>query len=182
MQTFFQSIVDIEQYIEPYRRAYELRCAHCDLLGHLVGHGFVYQQVSMDKRQVVGKRLVCSNRFGHAGCGRTIQLRLAEQLPNRQYSALHLSVFIALLLAQVSVVKAYQQATGQTSSRQAWRWLKALKYNLMQYRLLLRSPLSSDCQHARRRHPLFATLFAVCSVFTGPVGLAFQLQAQTAFI
>ena len=182
MQTFFQSIVDIEQYIEPYRRAYELRCAHCDLLGHLVGHGFVYQQVSMDKRQVVGKRLVCSSRFGHAGCGRTVQLRLAEQLPNRQYSAIHLSVFIALLLANVSVVHAYQQATGQSSHRQAWRWLKALKTNLMQYRLALNTPLSSAYQHARLGHPVLATLFALCTAFTGAVGLAFQLQAQTPFI
>ena len=182
MQTFFQSLIDIERYIEPSRRAYDLRCTHCDALGHLVGHGFVYQQLSIRQRQVVGKRLVCSNRFGHAGCGRTIQLRLAEQLPNRQYSVLHLSVFIVLLLANVSVVHAYQQATGQTSHRQAWRWLKALKTNLMQYRLLLSSPLSSAYQHARLRHPVLASLAALCTTLTGPVGLVFQLRAQTPFI
>ncbi|MER2491627.1 hypothetical protein, partial [Catenovulum sediminis] len=63
--------------------------------------------------KVVGKRIVCSNRHGHIGCGHTTQFVLAEHIPNRQYNALHLSLFILLLLANVSVVKAYQQVTQQ---------------------------------------------------------------------
>ena len=182
MKTFFQSLADIERYIDPYQRAYALRCKHCDAQGHLIGHGFIYKQVSMLKRNVVGKHLVCSNRFGHTGCGRTVQLLLAEQLPNRQYGAIQLSVFILLLLANVSVVTAYQQATGQVSTRHAWRWLNALKASLMYYRLLITSPPPIRYQHARSQHPIWSALAALCATLTGEVCLAFQLQTQIDFI
>lgn len=123
MQTFFRNIAAIERYLEPCHQYYTLRCKHCDLQGHLIRHGFIYKQLSMSERKVVGKRIVCSNRHGHSGCGRTTQLVLTEHIPNRQYNALHLSLFILLLLANVSVVKAYQQVTQQFETRHAWRWL-----------------------------------------------------------
>ncbi|AWB66174.1 hypothetical protein C2869_06865 [Saccharobesus litoralis] len=181
MQTFFQSLSDIERYLEPCHRYYSLTCQHCGLGGHLISHGFIYKQLSMHERKTIGKRVVCSNRYGHSGCGRTTQLVLAECVPNRQYSAWQLSVFIVLLLTNVAVVKAYQQATKQVSTRQAWRWVAALKRNIMQYRLRLKSPVSVTSSW-RCTHPVFATLCALVDDLTAPVCLAFQLSAQTAFI
>lgn len=126
MPSFFTSLFDIDQHASVVKRRYSLCCEHCGQVGHLIAHGFVYKQLSIVKRECVGKRLVCCPRFGHNGCGRTMQLSLSRQLPRRFYSAWQLSMFIVLLLSNMAVTTAYVQATGQSSTRQAWRWLAAL--------------------------------------------------------
>ena len=73
MPSFFGSLFDIQQYASFVKRRYSLECEHCGEVGHLIAHGFVYKQVSILKRECVGKRLVCCRRFGHAGCGRNMQ-------------------------------------------------------------------------------------------------------------
>lgn len=132
MPSFFSTLSDIDQYASFVKRRYSLVCEHCKKVGHLIAHGNVYKQMSMSVREVVGKRFVCCKRFGHAGCGRTMQMGLSSQLPRRRYSGLVLGRFILCLLANMSIVNAYTHATGQTSSRHAWRWLAALKANVWQ--------------------------------------------------
>lgn len=134
MPSFFASLSDIEQHASFVKRRYSIECAHCKKIGHLIAHGFVYKQETMFKRKCVGKRLVCCRRFGHVGCGRTMQLSLFSQLPRRVYTGWQLGVFIVLLLSNMAVSTAYIHATGQLSTRHAWRWLAALKANLWRYR------------------------------------------------
>ena len=183
MLKFFSSIIEIERYIEPYRRDHSLRCKHCAAQGHLISHGFIYKQLSMHQKETVGKRLVCSNRHGHLGCGRTMQLQLAPQIPHRQYSALQLALFIILLLSNCAVPKAYQQATQQTSTRQAWRWLSALKANLMHYRVFLKTPLLSLSSTTKPQKNITLTcLAAMRSQFSDSFCQEFQQRMQIAFI
>lgn len=182
MQNFFSSIADIEQYSSWMNRQYKLACQHCDKVGYLIGHGFVYRQVTCRHREVVGKRLVCSRRHNNRGCGRTIQLRLAVQLPKRRYQAMTLGIFIFLLLTQHSVTKAYQQATKQFSTRHAWRWLKALKQNLWRYRQFLLPNPHQQPEHLKHKHPLFLTLYQYQAEDKAQICLRFHLAHQLAFI
>ena len=103
------------------KRRYSLACAHCGEVGHLIAHGYLYKQVSIFKRECVAKRLVCCRRFSHASCGRTMQLSLSNQLPRRYYTGVQLGIFTVLLLSNMAVMNAYTQATGQSSTRHAWR-------------------------------------------------------------
>lgn len=111
-----------------------LSCVHCGSEQSFVSHGFVYQKQSLALPQPVGKRLVCSNRFGRSGCGRTLRLYLAHSLPRWHYGATVLSLFLLTLLSGASVVAAFQQATGRHEARQAWRWLHRLYRQLPNWR------------------------------------------------
>lgn len=163
-----------------------LQCPHCSSRGHLVSHGVIYRQRSMHEREAVGKRVLCSNRYQHTGCGRTVQLSVAGVLPGRRYGAAQLFVFVSALLMHASVVSAYQTATGQTACRHAWRWLKTLMRQLTDYRCWLGvqiEPLSPAFEHRCRRLrlllPSLQQLFA-----RRPTGSCsgYQLASQSAFM
>lgn len=182
MQLFFSSLHEIEQYTSWMDRQYNLACHHCQQVGYLVAHGFVYHHVSSLKKDIVGKRFVCSKRYSNQGCGRTIQLRLAKQLPNRRYQALVFGMFILLILANYSVIRAYRQATKQLSTRHAWRWLKALKNNLWRYRqFLLPNPFDQP-EYLKYKHPIYLALYRSQPKEKEQICLQFQLTYQLAFI
>jgi len=181
MPSFFATLSDIDQHASFVNRRYSLACSHCGKVGHLIAHGKVYKQVSMAVCQVVGKRFVCCKRFGHVGCGRTVQMRLSCQLPRRVYSGFVLGRFILCLLANMSVVNAYIQATGQASSRHAWRWLTALKLNVWRYRSRLKRIVLSGFA-SMLLDTLFRCVHSGNTVDIGEPCLDFQLRHQMAFI
>jgi len=163
-----------------------LPCPHCSNRGNLVSHGVIYRQRSMHEREAVGKRVLCSNRYQHTGCGRTVQLSVAGVLPGRRYGAAQLFVFVSALLMHASVVSAYQTATGQTACRHAWRWLKALVSHLTDYRCWLGgaagsapSAFAHRCRRLRLLLPTFKQLFAQPSAGSCA---AYQLASQSAFM
>lgn len=177
MPSFFASLLDIDQHASFVKRRYSLECAHCKKIGHLIAHGAVYKQVSITKRLTVGKRFVCCQRFGHSGCGRTMQMRLSCQLPRRVYSGVALSRFIMCLLTSMSVVNAYIQATGQVNTRHAWRWLAPLKANIWRYRAHVSSAANTGLTS-----PLLDVLSRCLPYSSAAVCLHFQLSHQIAFI
>ncbi len=102
----------------------------------------MYKQVAMDKKRVAGKRILCSNRYGRVGCGRTRQLYLADVIPQRHYSLAVVIAFIQTLLAGSHVEHAYLNAVAATqytlkAARHAWRWLTALFKQLSLWRTYL---------------------------------------------
>lgn len=110
-------------------------CPHCGQSEHSVSHGYLYKHVSINRREVVGKRILCSRRDGRNGCGRTRQWYLADVVPGRQY---RLSVFIAFVHALLSgdaVEPAYLKAIGSNAQpRHAWRWLQCFLKQLPWWR------------------------------------------------
>lgn len=111
-------------------------CPHCGKSGHSISHGYLYKHVSIERREVVGKRILCSRHNGRNGCGRTRQWYLADVVPRRQY---RLSVFIAFvhaLLGGDAVEPAYLKATGSSAQpRHAWRWLQSFLKQLPRWRI-----------------------------------------------
>ncbi len=126
----------------------ELECAHCSKHDQFVSHGIIYKQRSSTLSEKVGKRIFCSNRFGRTGCGRTFQLYVANEIPHFRYGAAHLFLFIAALLAKLDIAEAYHQATGQTETRNAWRWLSKLMNQLSEYRSVLKFRTNNYFQSA----------------------------------
>lgn len=155
MQRFFPDFESLNRFtLSLDCQADTLQCPHCSSREQLVSHGVIYKQLSMDKREAVGKRVFCSNRYQHAGCGRTVQLYLANVLPRRRYGAVHLLVFLSTLLVNLTVENAYRQATGQQEARHAWRWLTKLERHLTDFRCFLNTrlaPMTTRFQHRVRR-------------------------------
>ena len=72
MQTYFPSLDAIHQ--QTMQLACE-PCQHCGQAHQLVSHGFIRKkQPGGQDLQPVGKRVFCSNRYRHTGCGRTTLL------------------------------------------------------------------------------------------------------------
>lgn len=144
MQKFFDNIASINAFTHSldYRQDV-LECEHCLKSDQFVSHGFIYKQRSSLIREPVGKRLLCSNRYGRSGCGRTFQLYIASEFPSLQYGAAVIFVFITALLSQPTIHEAYLKATGQLDARHAWRWMNKLMQRLGEYRCFLKTPAQS---------------------------------------
>ena len=183
MKTFFSDMASIEQFTSSLKSMPALTCQHCLKKEHFISHGFVYKQHSITHKEAVGKRIVCCNRYGHQGCGRTKQVYIAKTLPNRRYSGAVLATFIQLLLIGCAVPEAYYRATDQVQTRQAWRWLHRLKANMMCYRGALSPPNASMPPPVIVRDSLlFTTLARLFSSTTSCPCAGFQLAQQHAFI
>lgn len=163
----------------------ELECAHCFKSDQFVSHGIIYKQRSSTFAEKVGKRLFCSNRYGRTGCGRTFQLYVANEIPTFRYGAAHLFVFISSLLANLNIAEAYYQATGQTETRNAWRWLSKLMSQLSEYRSVLKCRKNkfinqslSKSNYLKHLLPTFSQLFS--SNNNGCFD--YQLNQQRAFL
>lgn len=164
----------------------QLECTHCLKCDQFVSHGIIYKQRSIAHCEAVGKRIFCSNRYGRSGCGRTFQLYVASEVPFFRYCAAHLFVFITSLLASFSVKQAYHSATGQSTTRNAWRWLNRLTLNLSRFRVFLNHRIETSCNRfqarVRRFQILFPTLVQLSVHFKAQPCTGYQLVEQIAFI
>lgn len=192
MQIFFDSLAALNRFtLSLNEHNHQLVCPSCQACGQFAAHGFRYKQRSQTYRDIVGKRIICSNRRNASGCGKTIQLYLAQEIPRRQNTTTALAIFITELLANVSVTVAYAQviAKNTLNLRHAWRWFKKLMQQLMTYRTYLNRdavqlpPAVRSQSRARQLLlPTLSALFSVCRE-RNPTSLndcaAFQYVYQT---
>lgn len=154
MQMFFSSLTELEHFTHSLATlSPDNACEHCSKNDQWVCHGYVYKQRSIDQREVVGKRLLCAQRYGKNGCGRTRQLYLETLVPRRRYTMSTVLAFIFQLLQGLSVKHAYHAAIGHQRGepRQAWRWLSALMSQLSRFRLHV-SRQATAAHHPSDRH------------------------------
>lgn len=185
MQRFFPDFESLDRFTFSLGCfAEQLPCPHCAKCHQLVSHGVIYKQRSMNKREPVGKRVFCSNRYQHQGCGRTVQLYVATVTPKRQYAVAAVLAFVSALLREASVSAAYQTATGQANTRQAWRWLNNLMHRLTDFRTHIHrhvepaaTAFDSRCRRLRLLLPTLQRLFA--QLPANP-GTHYQLHHQQA--
>lgn len=187
MQTFFENIETIHaftlslNYHQP-----SLQCEHCSKNDQFISHGFIYKQLSCHLRQKVGKRIFCSNRNGHTGCGRTFRLYVMARIPRLQYSTAHLFIFLCSLLAHQSIQQAYETATGTEEPRNAWRWLDKLHHKLIDYRCRLKCRskflYTAFASGTKRLHLLLPTITRLFSLLGDNPCDHYQQAFQKAFI
>ena len=148
-----------------------------------ISHGYVRKKGTQGQAQLTGKRILCSNRYGRSGCGRTRQLYLADIIPRRQYRLSVVVAFVLALLSGGSVEHAYQQATGAITqdTRHAWRWLNVFYRSLAHWRIV--ASLTAECEttmpqrHSQKLTMVLSTLNAISGCLRN-----FQLQFQCAFL
>ena len=189
MRLFFQDMDILHQFtlqLDSHRDA--VQCQHCAKCDQFVSHGFVHKKQHNGDKQPVGKRLLCSNRYGRSGCGHTLRLYLAVDIPAWHYSSVHLLGFVQALIGGLGIQQAYQQSTGTAEPRHAYRWLNKLDGRLPLWRALLNRRPKAVCgdeglaSRTRRLRLLLPTLQALFVRFGTPLGERYQLDRQSAFI
>jgi len=193
MKQFFPTIDAIHQFsLNLSLHQSRLICQHCSKQDQFVSHGFVHKQRSGASNEKVGKRLLCSNRYQHTGCGRTFQLYVASEIPHHQYGIAQLFTFIISLFNHFSVFDAYQKAINKThvEPRNAWRWVRKLMCRLSDYRTSLFSVSEPDLDptptdftlRSHRLQVLLSTLTSLSLKDGDTFCSAFQLNNQSAFM
>jgi hypothetical protein len=187
MKLFYDTLDALHQFSVSLDH-HELTCTYCKARGQFVSHGFCYKQHNFAATKVSGKRLFCSTRSGRTGCGRTVQLYVASEVPKLRYGTTQLFAFITALLANFSITAAYHQAVGKSESRHAWRWFKKLMQQLIVYRHYLHRDDQTESTvftaQSRSRQLLLPTLQALLSHVIptlNPVA-GFQHLHQTRFV
>lgn len=155
MQVYFPSFQAIEQTTQQLEN---MQCRHCQQTQQLISHGIVYKKQVGAQPQPIGKRVFCSNRNHHTGCGRTMRLYLNTMVRYLHYAGQQVLAFVLALMTSMSVQQAYCQATGTADPRHAYRWLLRLYAQLSCYRSLWHQPTL----------PLWDTSIAVPVVATPP--------------
>lgn len=143
MQTFFSSMASLEHFTHSLGTITpDNACESCSQNDQWVSHGYVYRQQTMAQRHAVGKRILCSQRHGKDGCGRTRQLYLGDIIPKRRHCMHTLATFVFLLCKGLTVTQAYREAREDPyrDPRHAWRWLSALTAQLGRLRTYLCKP------------------------------------------
>lgn len=191
MTLFFNDLETLEQFTKQLDYpGIAPTCRYCQLSEHFVSHGYIYKKQSKASPQIVGKRIICSNRYHHRGCGRTQQLYLKQRIPRLHYGAAQLYAFCFALIAGMSVVNAYAQATNTQEPRHAYRWLNQCQKMLSTFRPLILSLNPDKHQKAeldvkpRKTHKLtliVSTLQKLFSVMPQSSCAYFQLATQSPF-
>jgi hypothetical protein len=184
MNRYYPSLLAIEQQTQ---NLHHHSCHHCKQTNHLLSHGYVFKKKRGADPSPVGKRVFCSNRNHHTGCGRTHQLYLDSRVPALFYSLPILIIFLLAFIHGTPVLQAYQQATGSSSSRHAYRWLLKFQRRLSDYRAWVHQPLiheplpSSSCTQAERRMLFASTFERLFTQWGDSLGAAYQKQFQQPF-
>ena len=87
-------------------------CPHCNTVGNLVRHGFLYgyDDTRPQRKTRRARRLFCSNRQARRGCGRTFSVWLADKI--RRLSLTTTTLWQLLQRAAVGSIRAAIHAAG----------------------------------------------------------------------
>lgn len=185
MQTYYSDLSSIEQQTKQLNN---LSCRHCQQQNCLISHGYIYKKRHCSEPVAVGKRVFCSNRDHHTGCGRTMQLFLDSTIRYLHYAGDVVVAFMLALMTGITVQKAYYAATSTRDHRNAYRWLRRIFAQLSTYRSLLHSPplQSTDSPlvgpFSLRQRLLRSTMTALLQQFGEPLCQHFQAQCQRQFL
>ena len=160
------------------------QCPHCQRRRQLVSHGFIRKKRVGAEPEAVGKRVFCSNRKRHTGCGRTMQLYLDTTGRYLHHGGAIVVAFVLMLIAGMSIEKAYTGSTGAGTGRNAYRWLARLSDQLTGYRSLSHRPPLREAGtgaapgRSLRLSTLMATFATLLQRFRQPLCAAYQQHLQ----
>lgn len=186
MQIYYASLDAISQHT---MQLDHVQCIYCGQSAQLVSHGFIYKkQAIATMPKPVGKRVLCSRRFGHTGCGRTVQLYLDSMVRHLHCGGCTVVAFVLSLMQGLSIALAYRQVSGAGDARHAYRWLNKLFAQLSTYRSVVHQvPFDaptpgSTALIASRRHLIIVSFVRLLRHFRAPLCASFQKTLQTSFL
>ena len=158
-------------------------CPHCNAVGNLVRHGFLYgyDDTSPQRKTRRARRLFCSNRQARRGCGRTFSVWLADKI--RRLSLSTTTLWRFLQRAAAGSIRAAIRAAGCQRSDRTWQRLWK-RFDLGQSKIrtaLLRRCRPPELPAGRPQAQVLAHLQAAFPDATCPIA-AFQHTLHTFFV
>jgi hypothetical protein len=112
-------------------------CPHCQGVGALIRHGFLYGFDESSKQATVrARRIFCSNRNARRGCGRTFSVWLADKIRRLGLTTRCLWRFLQRAVA-VGIRAAIRSSDGPLSDRTWLRLWKRFKHRQSNIRTAL---------------------------------------------
>lgn len=110
-----------EQWNAIAERLKQTPCPHCQVVGTLIRHGFLYgfDDRSPQRKTVRARRIFCSNRQARPGCGRTFSVWLADKI--RRLCLTTGSLWRFLQRAIADGIHAASRAADSPLSDRTWR-------------------------------------------------------------
>jgi len=184
---FFKDLDSLDLFtVELERHQNLLECKKCSKNDQFVSHGYVYKKHVQGGIRTVGKRIFCSDRYRRSGCGSTLRLYLAAELPALQYTTTELFIFLSSLIDNISIQKAYEKATLTENPRNAYRWLTKCLRKLSDYRCFLNKRTEAQRplfkSKSKRRQLLLPTLQHLFVKTQHPPCAAYQMNRQACFL
>jgi hypothetical protein len=105
-------------------------CPHCQAVGALVRHGFLYgfDETSPHRKTLRARRVFCSNRHRRPGCGRTFSVWLADKIRRLSLTTRGLLRFLRRVVAdgiasaiRASSIRAADRHLSQRTWQRVWR-------------------------------------------------------------
>lgn len=184
MQIYYRNLQAINQRTKQLENE---PCGHCDKR-QLVSHGFVRKKRVGGEPEAIGKRVFCSNRHRHTGCGRTMQLYVDTTVRYLHHAGSALVSFVLALIAGMSIARAYEQATGTATPRHAYRWLNRFGEQLSTWRSVPhRPPLQETAALTMSKRPVrlqcvMSAFQMLLRLFEAPLCSTYQRQLQRSFL
>ncbi len=159
-------------------------CPHCQIVGTLIRHGFLYgfDDSSPRRKTIRARRIFCSNRNARPGCGRTFSIWLADKIRRLSLTTRGLWRFLQRAVAD-GIGAALRAVDGLLSDRTLLRIWK--RFRLAQSNI--RTALSGRCpppELPAARRPAAHVLAHLQAAFPDapcPIA-AFQQTMQTFFV
>lgn len=178
---FFRSA---EEWRALAERLKQTPCPHCQVVGTLIRHGFLYgfDESSPQRRTLRARRIFCSNRNARRGCGRTFSVWLADRIRRLSLTTSALWRFLQRA-ATGPLVAAIRVADCQLSDRSLQRLWKrfALAQCKLRAALLERCPPPDLPAEHRPAAQVLAHLQAAFPNALCPIA-AFQHTLRTFFV
>ncbi len=131
---FRSSLEEVHSFTLSIRMHGGLSCDQCKAEGQFVPHGWLYKSNDDGTLRQVGKRILCDQRRGGAGCGATTRVLVRNETHRLHVDTAQLMLFLWALIAGMTVLASYEKATRTSMSRNAWRWWQKLKNRMVDIR------------------------------------------------
>ena len=159
-------------------------CPHCQVVGALIRHGFLYgfDERSPQHKTMRARRIFCSNRQARPGCGRTFSVWCADNIRRLSLTTGGLWRFLQCAVAG-TIVAAIRALDCHLSERTLQRVWKRFRHGQSQIRtaLLGRCPPPELPAEHRPEAQVLAHLRATFPDAPCPIA-AFQQTLRTFFV
>jgi len=180
---YFQNYEDLHSF---HQKLKQYKCPHCNILGYLILHGFLYgySDITNNHGFIRGRRFFCSNRYSNRGCGKTFSLLKSCLIRKMTFTAKTVWAFISNLYSGLNIFHSFFILNIPASVSTPYRLFVKLKQHQFKIReqLLKIQPPPED---NALKEPFILTIKHLKEVFGDATQCpitAFQHTFQTSII
>lgn len=182
VKQFYKSKKDFQQF---YFHLKQLACPHCQLIGALILHGYLYGYNDKLNHQRItrGQRVFCSNRNRRDGCGRTFSILAFNLLKKFTITTHSLWQYLKRIAHGFNKIQAFKRLNLPFCDSTVYRLYKRFYLTQPKIRTFLLGKCSAP-QNAGTRNSFMQTIAHLKQAFNhshDPIA-AFQYDFQSSLL